>query len=233
MGRKSNWKTGETVAIRIPRALESHVMAYARALDDGGEVTPVVGDRQTLESDRPIAPHQLMSPINPLRVRFQGKGEPVEGLAVGVLVDWASRKVRAVLVDHEHGQTQTPIDGVEFLSPISFEKPAELVEGLAALVEAHKPEGMEREIKLFSNAPLRPGLYVDVIYGHYWNIAFQLTGHITNQGCTGIFGHANPEHHDLLLWMLLAEIQEGLRRSRGGSVHVVGSPCLEVSEKSA
>ena len=188
MGKKSNWRSGETVAIRIPKALEAQVMAYARALDDGGEVAPADGDRKQFEGDRPIAPHQLMSPINPLRVRFQSGGQKVEGLAVGVLVDWGSRRIRAVLVDHEQGQTQTPIDGVEFLSPISYEKPAELVEGLAALVEAHKPEGMEREIKLFSNPPLRPGLYVDVIFAHYRDIAFHLTGHKTNQGCTGLFG---------------------------------------------
>lgn len=54
MGRKSNWRSGETTAIRIPKALESQVMAYAKALDEGSNATSLEGERASQSSSSDI-----------------------------------------------------------------------------------------------------------------------------------------------------------------------------------
>lgn len=106
MGRKAKWRSGETVAIRVPKALSERVLAQAQAWD---------------AADCPET--SKFFPVNPYRVEFESVGETRQGKVTGVLVDWLDGGVvSAVLVncDGDGQQTQVPIERVEFLDIPDF-----------------------------------------------------------------------------------------------------------------
>lgn len=155
MGRRSNWRTGETTAIRIPKALEAQVMAYAKALDEGQ------------------------------------------------------------------------------LGEISYEMGLNLAEELETLVNRHRHlhEGHPDKKRMLRYSPDKHLNRLGAAYNH---IQFHLTGHQTNPTNSGIFAIVRDvEEQDLILWMLLAEVLEGLSRTRGGSVHWGSEECHAALEQSA
>lgn len=113
MGRKRNWSE-ETTAIRVPVSLADRLLSQARAWDSAAD--PAVDPLKSAD--------QVMSPLNPCRVRFEFQGQATEGRAVGALVNWRSGTVAAVLIDWSWDgkakQTQLPIHQVEFLDLPEF-----------------------------------------------------------------------------------------------------------------
>ena len=65
----------------------------------------------------------------------------------------------------------------------------------------------------------RRDLGSDVLSSKYRDIAFQLTGHATNEGCSGIFAVVPDEQRELILLLILQELLEGMERPTGGSIH--------------
>lgn len=129
MGRKSNWKSGQTTAIRIPEQFADRLVDLARAWDEGaappGQLPQAAGEGAAVPHTHVGTAHahvrtahahvgtahahveplsamdQLMSPLNPAECWFVWDGKPVKGRAVGCLVDWSSGLVSAVLIDWE------------------------------------------------------------------------------------------------------------------------------------